>query len=93
MVQLPRHKRLSALGLIAVTNFGFFILPGSDEIYNYKTGEWDKFDEIIHSPFMAYGGWVSSVPSSSQVQDCAWDYVAWYASPENSMKSCALLQL
>ena len=66
-------------------NVGFFILPGSKSIYNYKTGAWDEMDEIVHSPFMAYGGWVSSVPASSEVQDCAWDYVAWYASPENSM--------
>jgi multiple sugar transport system substrate-binding protein len=67
-------------------NVGFFILPGSDEIYNYKTKSWDKFPEVIHSPFMAYGGWVASVPATSQHQDCAWDYVAWYANPENSMK-------
>ncbi|MCB2009991.1 MAG: extracellular solute-binding protein [Geminicoccaceae bacterium] len=66
-------------------NVGFFILPGSKSMFNYRTGEWDEMDEIVHSPFMAYGGWVSSVPTSSPVQDCAWDYVAWYASPENSM--------
>ena len=67
-------------------NVGFFVLPGSDEIWNYKTGQWDKFDQVIHSPFMAYGGWVASVPATSQEQACAWDYIAWYASPENSMK-------
>jgi len=64
---------------------GFFVLPGSDRLWNHKTGEWDAFDEVIHSPFMAYGGWVASVPATSDVQACAWDYVAWYASPENSM--------
>ncbi len=67
-------------------NVGFFVLPGSDTIWNYKTGKWDKFDRVIHSPFMAYGGWVASVPATSQEQACAWDYIAWYASPENSMK-------
>jgi multiple sugar transport system substrate-binding protein len=65
---------------------GFFILPGSDELYNYKTKTWDKMGRVVHSPFMAYGGWVASVPASSRVQACAWDYVAWYASPQNSMK-------
>lgn len=63
---------------------GFFILPGSDEIWNYKTRSWQKFPQVVHSPFMAYGGWVASVPASSPVQDCAWDYIAWYASPQNS---------
>jgi multiple sugar transport system substrate-binding protein len=67
-------------------NVGFFVLPGSDEIYNYKTKQWDKMGKVVHSPFMAYGGWVAAVPTTSQVQECAWDYVAWYSSPENSIK-------
>ncbi len=33
---------------------------------------------------MAYGGWVASVPTTSEQQICAWDYVMWYTSPENS---------
>ena len=65
-------------------NLGFFILPGSTSIYNYKSGEWDEFDSVVKSPFMAYGGWVASVPTTSEQQTCAWDYVMWYTSPENS---------
>jgi multiple sugar transport system substrate-binding protein len=65
---------------------GFFVLPGSDEMYNYKTRQWDKLGKVIHTPFMAYGGWTAMVPASSQVQDCAWDYIEWYASPDNSIK-------
>ncbi|MDH3659858.1 MAG: extracellular solute-binding protein [Alphaproteobacteria bacterium] len=65
-------------------NLGFFILPGSNAIYNYKTQSWDDFDEVVKSPFMAYGGWVASVPATSEQQTCAWDYVMWYTSPENS---------
>jgi multiple sugar transport system substrate-binding protein len=63
---------------------GFFILPGSKEIWNHKTQSWDQFDEVVHSPFMAYGGWVASVPATTQSLDCAWDYVMWYTSIENS---------
>ena len=65
---------------------GFFVLPGSKRIWNYKENRWDEFGEVIHSPFMAYGGWVASVPASSAHAECAWDYVMWYTSPENSAK-------
>ena len=65
---------------------GFFVLPGSKEIWNHKTEQWDTFDEVIHSPFMAYGGWVASVPATTQNLECAWDYVMWYTSIENSGK-------
>jgi multiple sugar transport system substrate-binding protein len=65
---------------------GFFMLPGSKEIWNHKTQQWDQFDQVVHSPFMAYGGWVASVPSSTQHPECAWDYVMWYTSIENSGK-------
>ena len=75
----PRQSRVAG-------NVGSFVLPGSDEIYNHKTKQWDRMGKVVHSPFMAYGGWVASVPATSQAQDCAWDYVAWYTSPENSMK-------
>ncbi len=67
-------------------NVGFFILPGSDEIYDHRAKAWDKMGQVVHSPFMAYGGWVASVPTSSKAGECAWDYIAWYASPENSAR-------
>lgn len=67
-------------------NVGFYLLPGSTEIWNYKTGQWDSFDEIVHSPFMAYGGWVASVPDASPNQEAAWDYVMWYSNPANSSR-------
>lgn len=67
-----------------VGDVGFFILPGATRIWNYKTGEWDTFAEVIHSPFMAYGGWVASVPVTTEQLDCAWDYVMWYTSIANS---------
>ncbi|MGF1477695.1 MAG: extracellular solute-binding protein [Geminicoccaceae bacterium] len=65
-------------------NVGFYILPGSTEIWNHKTESWDEFDEVVHSPFMAYGGWVASVPTASENVECAWDYVMHYTSMDNS---------
>ena len=65
-------------------NVGSASLPGSDEIWNYKTGTWDKFDTVIESPFMAFGGWQAAVPATSQQQEAAWDYIAYLTSPEVS---------
>ncbi len=35
---------------------GYDILPGSHEVYNAKSGEWDYFDVPSHAPFHAFGG-------------------------------------
>ncbi|WP_306120097.1 MULTISPECIES: extracellular solute-binding protein [unclassified Roseitalea] len=60
------------------------MLPGSTEIWNHKTGEWDSFDEPVASPFLAFGGWQAGVPADSRNQEAAWDYVATLTSPEQS---------
>lgn len=65
---------------------GFFVLPGSDQIWNHKSRTWDKLPRVLASPFMAFGGWVASVPAASKVQECAWGYIAWYASPQTSLR-------
>ncbi len=37
---------------------GFSILPGSDDVYNAKTGQWDKLASgPNYAPNMAYIGW------------------------------------
>src|SRR5690606_8014181 len=65
-------------------NVGSAILPGSTEIWNYKTGQWDKFDEVIYSPFMAFGGWQAAVPAASQNQEASWNFIEFLSSPEVS---------
>ena len=66
---------------------GSAILPGSTEVWNYKTGAWDTFDEPVFSPFMAFGGWQAAVPQSSLNQQAAWDFVTFLSSPEVSGKA------
>lgn len=63
---------------------GSAILPGSTEIYNYKTKAWDTFPEIVYSPFMAFGGWQAAVPQASKNQEAAWDFIKLLTSPEVS---------
>ncbi len=63
------------------------ILPGSKEIWNYKTKAWDKFDTPVASPFLAFGGWQLAVPADSKNAEAAWSYVAEVTSPEVSGKA------
>jgi multiple sugar transport system substrate-binding protein len=65
---------------------GYFVLPGSREIWNIRTGRWDKLPFVHKAPFLAFGGWVASVPKTSRNKDAAWDYIMWYASPEHSLE-------
>lgn len=66
---------------------GSGILPGSSEIFNYKSGEWDSYDNTVLSPFMAFGGWQAAVPASSDNQEAAWDFIEYLTSPEVSSKA------
>lgn len=64
---------------------GYFILPGSNEVYNYKTKTWDKFSEPSHAPYLGWGGWHGSVTSTSHVQDAAWDFLSFLDSNRNAL--------
>lgn len=74
-------KRSSIAG-----NVGYFTLPGTYQIWNYKKGVWDSVKTPHKVPFLAFGGWVGSVPSNSRNAEAAWDYLMWYSSPENSLR-------
>ncbi|WP_299619783.1 ABC transporter substrate-binding protein [Pelagibius sp.] len=63
---------------------GSALTPGSTRIWNHKTNAWDEFDEPVHSPFMAYGGWQAAVPQSGNNIDASWHYVEWASNPDNS---------
>ena len=63
---------------------GFFPLPGSREVWNPATARWDRLTEPRSVTFLAFGGWIGVVPAASPVQDQAWSYLAWFASPEHS---------
>jgi multiple sugar transport system substrate-binding protein len=60
---------------------GFSILPGSDDVYNAKTGQWDKLASgPNYAPNMAYIGWgvyvMARVDSDSKKQKAAWSAAA-----------------
>jgi len=60
---------------------GFDILPGSDDVYNAKTGAWDKLaGGPNYAPNMAYLGWgvyvMARVDSDPAKQKAAWSAAA-----------------
>ncbi|HVT52578.1 MAG TPA: hypothetical protein VHE77_13460 [Dongiaceae bacterium] len=60
---------------------GFDILPGSDDVYNAKTGSWEKLASGPNfAPNLAYLGWgiyvMARVDSDSKKQKAAWSAAA-----------------
>ena len=60
---------------------GFSILPGSDDVYNSKTGQWDKLPSgPNYAPNLAYLGWgvyvMARVDSDPKKQKAAWSAAA-----------------
>ncbi|MBN9222722.1 MAG: sugar ABC transporter substrate-binding protein [Mesorhizobium sp.] len=60
---------------------GFDILPGSDDVYNAKTGKWDKLASGPNfAPNLAYLGWgiyvMARVDSDPKKQKAAWSAAA-----------------
>lgn len=69
-----------------VGKVGYFVLPGSHDVWNGRVWQWDRFDHPHKAPFLAFGGWVAGVPKNSRHREAAWDYIRWYSSPENSLR-------
>lgn len=65
---------------------GYFVLPGAEQSWNGRTWRWDAMGGPYKAPFLAFGGWVASVPNNSQQQAAAWDYIMWYGNPQNSLQ-------
>ena len=65
---------------------GYFVLPGSERVWNYRKESWEVFPQPHKAPFLAFGGWIASVPKTSKHRAAAWDFISWYSSPENSLK-------
>ena len=66
-------------------DIGFFVLPGSRDVWNQGTQQWEQLSEVRNVPFLAFGGWIGAVTKSATDPANAWSYLAWYASPEHSM--------
>jgi multiple sugar transport system substrate-binding protein len=66
---------------------GYFVLPGSQRVWNIETSSWDKFDSPQQAPYLGWGGWHGSVAADSDVPDAAWDFLNFIDSSKNSFKA------
>ena len=58
-------------------------LPGSDEVWNRVTKEWDRFDPPSRAPYITWG-WTSAVSGLSKNQDVAFDYLCFFSNEANA---------
>ena len=73
---------------------GFSILPGSDDVYNSKTGKWEKLPSgPNYAPNMAYLGWgiyvMARVDSDASKQKAAWSAAAHLGGKDLSLWTAA----
>ncbi|WP_296810261.1 extracellular solute-binding protein [Thiocapsa sp.] len=80
----PRDSRTETSAIAG--NVGFFVLPGSREVWNPASGAWETLPSVRSVSFLAFGGWIAVVPAVGAEHERAWAYVAWYASPEHSAR-------
>ena len=66
----------------------FSVLPGSNDVYNAKSGEWETHDEINYAPYLAAGGWQISVAAKSQAPDAAWALAKHFTNKEWGNRFC-----
>ena len=59
---------------------GFGVLPGGDSYWDYEAGEWVM--EENPAPFIAFGGWIISIASDSDVTEAALDFASFLASKD-----------
>lgn len=63
---------------------GTLVLPGSPQLYNYKTSQWTTLSRPNVAPYLAFGGWVCGVMATSKNSDAAYDFCRTIAEPKNS---------
>ncbi len=59
-------------------------LPGSHEVWNRKTGKWDRFDTPSRAPYITWG-WTSAVSATSENKDMAFDYLCFFSNQANTL--------
>lgn len=58
----------------------YAMTPGSKEVYNASSGQWETMAQVSRAPYIAYGGWNLQMPKDSKQKDAAWAWGAYCAS-------------
>jgi multiple sugar transport system substrate-binding protein len=64
---------------------GFALAPGSKEVYNAKTKNWDKSDNVAYAPYLAFSGFTTSITTSAKNPELAFDLINTLDSDENAL--------
>ena len=67
----PIYNKVSAL-----------ISPGSREVWNRNTQQWDLFPDINYAPYIAWG-WTSAVAANTQHPQAAFDFLGFFGNDKN----------
>jgi multiple sugar transport system substrate-binding protein len=81
--QDPNTSKIKGLSRYAMT-------PGSKEVYNSSSGQWETKNAVSRAPFIAYGGWNLQMPKDSKQKEAAWAWGAYAASLPVSNKMVTL---
>lgn len=65
---------------------GSQLLPGSNQVYDYRKQAWVKQAKLNRPAWLAYGGWVGVIPKTTKAVDMAYKYLSFLAGPKFSMK-------
>jgi multiple sugar transport system substrate-binding protein len=71
---------------VVVGKWGSGLEPGVDEYYNNVQNQFVK--EFNQAPYLAFGGWIQGVTSTSKNQACAQDFAAFMGNPNMSLRLC-----
>lgn len=71
-------------GSVVEGKLGYALVPGVQEWYDWKSGEWKKSDEIKFTPYQAYGGWALYITTTSEHKDEAWGFIKLIAGKKES---------
>lgn len=63
---------------------GTIVLPGSTELYDFRTGRWTTLTRPNVAPYLAFGGWVCGVAILSKHPAASYDFCRTIAEPKNS---------
>lgn len=64
---------------------GYALAPGSKEVYNPKTKQWDTFEEVQFAPYLGFSGWTGSVTSTCKNPEVAAAFLNLMDTDENAL--------
>jgi multiple sugar transport system substrate-binding protein len=72
---------------VVADKVGFGRIPGSTEVWNPTTEEWETSEPPNTAPFAGFGGWIYVVPKLTRNAEAAFDLAAHLGSPEVRLKA------